>query len=295
MVILSDLAGIKIGDEHPVRIMGVINVSPESFYKGSVRTTPDGIVSLAKKIEEEGADIIDIGAMSTAPYLKTSIPIEEEIKRLSMAIKLVKETVSLPISADTTRSKSAEAAIKAGADIINDVYGLKGDENMARVVSDHDVGLIIAAHGIGQGKGNPIEKVKMALKESLEIARKVGINEEKMVIDPAIGFIRNASLPWYVWDCYVIKNLQQLRELNRPICIAVSRKSFIGKILNLKEPEERLFGSLSATAIAVYNGTHIIRTHDVAATLRVVKLAEFIKKVSLRSSLSQQEHHSVAR
>jgi len=281
MVILSDLAGVKIGDEHPVRIIGVINVSPESFYKGSVRTTPDEIASLAKKMKEEGADIIDIGAMSTAPYLKTEISIEEEIKRLSMAIKVVKETVSLPISADTTRSKSAEVAIKAGADIINDVYGLKSDEDMARVVSDYDVGLIIVAHAIGQSEGNPIEKVMTALKESLDIARKAGISEKKIAIDPAIGFIRNASLPWHVWDCYVIKNLEQLRELNKPICIAVSRKSFIGKILNLKEPEERLFGSLSATAIAVYNGAHIIRTHDVIATLQVIKLVEFIKKVSL--------------
>ncbi|MCP8316108.1 MAG: dihydropteroate synthase [archaeon] len=281
MVILSELDRVKIGDEHPVRIIGVINVSPESFYKGSVRTTPNEIASLAKKIEEEGADIIDIGAMSTAPYLKTAISVEEEIKRLSMAINVVKENVSLPISADTTRSKSAEAAIKAGADIINDVYGLKGDENMAKVVSDYDVGIIIAAHVIEQSEGNPIEKVMMALKESLDIARKAGIPEKKIVIDPAIGFIRNTSLPWYVWDCYVIKNLKQLHEFNKPICIAVSRKSFIGKILNIKEPEERLFGSLSATAIAVYNGAHIVRTHDVIATLQVVRLVEFIKKLSL--------------
>jgi len=280
MVILSELAGIKIGDDHPVRIMGVINVSPESFYKGSVRITPNEIASLAKKMEEEGADIIDVGAMSTAPYLKTMISVEEEINRLSIAIKVVKETVSLPISADTTRSKSAEVAIKAGASIINDIYGLKGDENMARVVSDHDAGLIIAAHAIEQSEGNPIEKVIIALKESLDIARKAGIDERKTAIDPAIGFIRNANIPWHVWDCYMIKNLEKLREIDKPICIALSRKSFIGKILNLKEPEERLFGSLSATAIAVYNSAHIIRTHDVIATLQVVKLAEFIRKVS---------------
>ena len=120
----------------------------------------------------------------------------------------------------------------------------------------------------------------MALKESLDIAGKAGIPEKKIVIDPAIGFIRNTSVPWHVWDCYVIKNLKQLHELNKPICIALSRKSFIGKILDLKEPEERLFGSLSATAIAVYNGAHIIRTHDVIATLQVARLAEFIKKAS---------------
>lgn len=279
MAIFSDLAGVKIGDEHPVRIMGVINVSPESFYKGSVRKSPNEIANLAKKMGEEGADIIDIGAMSTAPYLKTEISIEEEIERLSMAIKVVKETVSLPISADTTRSKSAEAAMKAGATIINDVHGLKGDENMARIVSDYDASLVIAAHAIKHDQGNPVEKINTALKESLNIARKAGIDDEKIVIDPAIGFIRDANIPWQVWDCYVIKNLEKLRELNKPICIAVSRKSFIGKILNQKEPEDRLFGSLSATAIAVYNSAHLIRTHDVISTLQVVRLAEFIRKI----------------
>lgn len=285
MVILSELAGLKIGDEHPVRIMGVINVSPESFYKGSVRTTPNEIANLAKNMEEKGANIIDIGAKSTAPYLKTTISIDEEINRLSLAIKVVKETVSLPISADTTSSKSAEAAIKAGADIINDVYGLKGDENMARVVSSYGVGLIIAAHAIEQSEGKPENKINKALKKSLGIARKAGIDEKKIVIDPAIGFIRNVGVPWHVWDCHVIKNLGQLRRLDKPICIAISRKSFIGKILNLKEPEERLFGSLSATAIAVYNGAHIIRTHDVDATLQAAKLAEFIRKVSYNEYL----------
>jgi dihydropteroate synthase len=283
MTILSNLSGLKIGDEYPVRIMGVINVSPESFYKGSVRTSPNEIANLAKKMEEEGADIIDIGAMSTAPYLKTEIPIEEEIKRLSIAIKVVKETVPLPISADTTRSKSAEAAIKAGATIINDVYGLKGDENMARVISDYNANLIIAAYGIKHNQGDPIKKIKKALKESLDIARKAGIDDKKIVIDPAIGFIRDANIPWYVWDCYVIKNLRKLRELDKPICIALSRKSFIGKILNLNDPEDRLFGSLSAAAIAVYNSAHLIRTHDVIPTLQVVRLAEFIRKLSLYS------------
>ncbi len=279
MAIFSDLAGVKIGDEHPVRIMGVINVSPESFYKGSVRTSPSEIAKLAKRMEEEGADIIDIGAMSTAPYLKTEISIEEEIERLSMAIKVVKETISLPISVDTTRSKSAEAAIKAGATIVNDVYGLKHDVSMAKVVSDYNVGLIIAAHAIKHDQGDPIEKIKMALKESLNIARKAGIDDEKILIDPAIGFIRNENLPWHIWDCHVLKNLEKLRELNKPICIAVSRKSFIGKILDLKEPEDRLFGSLSATAIAVYNSAHLIRTHDVISTLQVARLAEFIRKI----------------
>ncbi|MCP8304043.1 MAG: dihydropteroate synthase [archaeon] len=278
MAIVSELAGVKIGDGHPVRVMGVINVSPESFYKGSIRASPDEIADLAKEIEDEGADMIDIGAMSTAPYLKTEISVEEEIRRLSMAIKIVKETVSLPISVDTTRSRSAEEAVKAGAEIINDVYGLKGDDRMARVVAEYGVGLIIAAHTTHQSEVDPIKRVTNMLDESLDLAREAGIPDDKIVIDPAIGFIRNTGWPWHVWDCYMIKNLQYLRKLGRPICIAVSRKSFIGKILDLKDPEDRLFGSLSATAVAVYNGAHIIRTHDVSATLQTVRLVEFIKR-----------------
>ncbi len=280
MTITSELSGVKVGDGHPVRVIGVINVSPESFYKNSIKTSPDEIARLAKKIEDEGADIIDIGAMSTAPYLKTEISVEEEIRRLSMAIKIVKETVSLPISVDTTRSESAEEAVKAGADIVNDVYGLKGDGNMASVVAEYDVSLIIAAHAKRQSELNPIQRVTTMLQESLDLAREVEISDNKIVIDPAIGFIRKTKWPWHVWDCYILKNLEYLRRLGRPVCVAVSRKSFIGRILNLENPEDRLFGSLSATAIAVYNNAHVIRTHDVSATLQTIRLTEFIKRTS---------------
>jgi dihydropteroate synthase len=117
-----------------------------------------------------------------------------------------------------------------------------------------------------------------ALKQSLKLAQKARIPLEKVVIDPGIGFFRHTELPWYIWDCNVIGNLQKLRILERPIHIGVSRKSFIGKILNQDEPEQRLCGSLSATAIAVFNGAHMIRTHDVASTVEVVRLAEEVRK-----------------
>lgn len=278
MVLSADLAGVKVGDAYPVRIVGVINVSPESFYKSSVKTSPEEIVASALSIVREGADIIDIGAMSTAPYLQTKISTEEETKRLVSAVKAVKQTVKIPVSVDTTRSQPAEAAIKAGADILNDVSGLKNDEEMAKMVAEYDVPLIMVAHEKQQGKGTPIERVTAALRESLLLAQKAGISLEKVVIDPGIGFFRRMELPWYIWDCSVIGSLHKLRVLERPIHIGVSRKSFIGKILNQDSPEQRLYGSLSATAIAVFNGAHMVRTHDVASTVEVVRLAEQIRK-----------------
>ena len=276
--LVANMASLKVGDAYPVRVVGVINVSPESFYKGSIVTTREEIAAATSKMVEEGAEILDVGAMSTAPYLQTEISVDEEKKRLTSAIKVIKEKVNVPVSADTTRSIPAEAAIKAGADIINDVSGLKNDTRMARLVAEYDVPLIIVARdGTPQGR-SPIQRVITALKQSLHIAEGAGISLDKIVVDPGIGFFRQTEYPWYIWDCSVIGNLQKLRKFGRPIHVGVSRKSFIGKILVQENPEQRLFGSLSAAAIAVFNGAHLVRTHDVKATVEVVRLAEYIKK-----------------
>jgi dihydropteroate synthase len=278
MGLWAELAGVKVGDTYPVRIVGVINVSPESFYKGSVRTSSEEIVNTAVGMVKEGADIIDIGAMSTAPYLETEITEKEEVKRLVLAIKAVKQAVKIPVSADTIRSHSAEAAIKAGADIINDVSGLKNDARMVKVAAEYDVPLILVARERHEGDGTPIERVTAALRQSLSLAQKAGVPLEKVVIDPGIGFFRHTKLPWFIWDCHVIANLEKLRVLKRPIHVGVSRKSFIGKILGQDSPEERLHGSLSAAAIAVFKGAHMVRTHDVASTIEAVRLAEHVRK-----------------
>jgi dihydropteroate synthase len=281
MDIFAELAGVRVGDAYPVRVVGVINVSPESFYKGSVKTSQKEIVNTALRMAKEGVDIIDIGAMSTAPYLETEISIEEETRRLVSAVKAVKQAVNIPVSADTTRSRPAEAAVKAGADIINDVSGLKNDARMAKVAVEYDVSLILVAREPHEGKGTPTERVISALKQSLNLTQKAGIPLEKVVVDPGIGFFRHTRVPWYVWDCNIISNLEKLRVLKRPINIGVSRKSFIGKILNQNSPEQRLYGSLSATAIAVYKGVHMIRTHDISPTIEVIRLAERIRKDSM--------------
>ncbi|MEM1538710.1 MAG: dihydropteroate synthase [Candidatus Nezhaarchaeales archaeon] len=285
MEVEADLAGLKVGDRYPVRLMGVINVSPESFYKGSVKQTCEQIAETAKRQAVEGAEVIDVGAKSTAPYLKTWIPVEEEVRRITSAIEAVKSAVQLPVSADTTKAKVAEAAIKAGATIINDVSGLKDDPNMAKTIAEHSVSAVLMAKELKPTAGTPIERVLNALKESLEIARKAGIPENGVVVDPGIGFFRYPEKPWYEWDCEVILNLQRLKPLGRPICVGVSRKSFIGFILHKEKPEDRLYGSLAATTIAVYEGAHLIRTHDVAETKDAIKLTEYIRSLKRRPTL----------
>lgn len=268
-------AGISL--EEP-RIMGVINVSPESFFKGSIRQREDEIIETALKMLEDGASFIDIGAKSTAPYLENQIPVEEEIRRAVWTLSILRDNVDVPISIDTTNAKVAEEAIKVGADIINDISGLKGDPKMVEVAREYDVPLILCAHKDVKDFSDPVHEVINALQESLQIAYKNNIEKEKIAIDPAIGFLRPKYPPWYEWDSKVIANLNLLKMFGLPILVGVSRKSFIGAITGRRDPTERLAGSLGATAIAVWNGANIIRTHDVKETLDAIKITHFIKR-----------------
>lgn len=268
-------AGISL--EEP-RVMGVINVSPESFFKGSIRQREDELIETALKMLEDGASFIDIGAKSTAPYLENQIPVEEEIRRALWALSILRDNVDVPISIDTTNAKVAEEAIKVGADIINDISGLKGDPKMVEVAREYNVPLILCAHKDVEDFSNPVHEVINALQESLQIAYKNNIEKEKIAIDPAIGFLRPKYPPWYEWDSKVIANLNLLKVFGLPILVGVSRKSFIGAITGRRDPIERLAGSLGATAIAVWNGANIIRTHDVKETLDAIKIAHFIKR-----------------
>jgi len=269
-------AGVSLNEP---RIMGVINVSPESFYKGSVRRDEKELVETAVRMVEEGASFIDVGAKSTAPYLETQIPVEEEIMRAVWAIKALRDAVDVPISIDTTNARVAEEAVKAGADVINDVTGLKGDPRMADVASEYGLPVVLCAHGEVRNLSDPVHTVLNFLEESLVIAERHGI--EEVAVDPAIGFLRPEWPPWYEWDSKVIANLNLLKSLGKPILVGVSRKSFIKAITGRENPEERLPGSLSATAIAVLNGANIVRTHDVRETLDAVRVASFIGRYSL--------------
>ena len=273
----ANLGGCGVGEGFPVRIVGAINVSPESFYQGSVARNEDALRQVAHRMVADGADILDVGAMSTAPYLETSISEEEERRRLCWAIETIRQTVSVPISADTTRSAVASAALEAGAAILNDVSGLRGDPAMALAVAQTAQGLILMASEESPGAQEPVATVRSLLAESLGIAREVGIPEGRVVLDPGIGFFRQAAVSWEKWDCEVLRRLQEVATLDCPLLVGVSRKSFIGKILDRPDPADRLFGSLAATVVAVLHGASAVRTHDVAATRDAVRMAEALR------------------
>jgi dihydropteroate synthase len=274
--------------------MGIINVSPESFYKRSVKITTRSISKSAINMEREGADIIDIGGMSTAPYLGNVIPVEKELKRMGRAINIVRKKCNLPISADTPRSAVAREAIKLGVDCLNDITGLKYDENMASVVAESDLPVILGAYESNriikfQSKSTVTGKISSTiklLKDSISIAKKMGIRSNKIIIDPGVGFFRAQGknpfftpmmdIPWYNRDIEIITRLHELeRNFSNPICISVSRKSFIGKLFDLKA-EDRLVPSLVFEIISALNGAKIIRTHNVKETIHALSMCGLI-------------------
>ena len=198
---------------------------------------------------------------------------DEEKKRLLPALEAAKGAVDAPISVDTQSAEVAELALEGGARMINDVSGFKTDPELARVVSESDCSAILMATKERPGDVRSVEEVKLALADSLKVCERHGIDPEKVVIDPGIGFGKGAEL-----DLRILSDLQELSDLNRPVCVGVSRKSFIGEILNLDDPADRLGGSLAATAIAVVNGASVVRTHDPEETLHAVRVAEAIRR-----------------
>ena len=266
--------------------MGVINVSPESFYKNSVKTKVNEIANVATEMQKTGADMIDVGAMSTAPYLETIISVEQETRRMTHAIEVIKSNCSLPISADTPRAEVAKEAIKLGADAINDISGLKYDKKMADIVARSGLPIIIGAYGGRSARisGSVLGTMKV-LNESISIAKSSDIGADNIIIDPAVGFFRAkgknpfftkmTDFPWYIRDIEVISNLKKLKIFSKPICICVSRKSFIGNIFNL-EPEERLIPSAASELICILNSANLIRTHDVRETWQTLLTSELL-------------------
>ena len=280
------LANVGVGGKNPVRIMGILNVSPESFYKKSVNTSKTLIKNTAKLMEDQGADFIDVGGMSTAPYLSTSVSEKIESTRIQNAIKIVQNSTNLPISVDTCRANVAKNALECGVEIINDISGLKYDKNMQDIIFEHQPSLILCAYSPKPVNGNLVTVTKKLLKDSITLAKKSHIPSEKIVLDPAIGFFRRTGKgqfftkiksDWLERDLSILKNLNLIKN-NYPVLISVSNKSFIGKILGKKNPNDRLFGSISAEVVSVINGTDIIRTHDVHATKDAVMIASKLSK-----------------
>jgi dihydropteroate synthase len=272
------VAGIQVGDHYPVRLMGIINVSPESFFKGSVFSSRDDIRRIAEQMTADGADMLDVGARGTAPYLQTEISVEEEMDRLAQAIQTIREVTDRPISADTQTAVVAKAALNVGASILNDVSGLAHDPEMATIATGYKGVLLMANASVTSAQGDPVAVVKDALEAALQRANQAGIAPEHIVLDPGIGFFRDRAISWDSWDRIILQQLPAFRSWGRPLLLSVSRKSVIGKVLGYPDPADRLFGSLGLTALAVYQGAHLIRTHDIAATRDVVRIAEWLRE-----------------
>ena len=257
-------------------LMGVLNVTPDSFSDGGKFFKPEEAVKQGLKLAEEGADIIDIGGESTRPGSEPVI-IEEELRRVIPVIEELTKMIQVPISIDTYKSRVAKEALDSGASMVNDISGLRYDPEMKKVIAKYDVPVVLM-HIKGTPKNmqenphydNLIEEIKTYLIESIKIAKEAGIDEDKIIIDPGIGFGKTPED-----NLKILKNLNEFTELGRPLMVGVSRKSFIGKILNLPT-EERLEGSLASMAAAIMNGANILRVHDVKESKRVAKLVDAI-------------------
>ena len=283
---MTKLGNVGVGGTNPVRIMGILNTSSESFYKKSIKTSKQSISDTVKEMELDGADVIDVGGMSTAPYLSTLISEKEEFDRISKSIKIIQNNSNLPISVDTCRAEVANSALELGVDIINDISGLKYDSKMIKVISKYNPSLILCAFDTKLVTGNPISSTKTLLRKSLAITKKVNFPSNKIVVDPAIGFFRKSGKGkfftkirsnWYERDLKVLQNLKSIKQ-KYPLLISVSNKSVIGKILQKENPLDRLFGSIAAEVVSVLNGADIIRTHNVSETKDAVLVASKLSK-----------------
>ncbi len=273
------MAGVPIGAGRPVVVIGALNVSPESFYVGSIHRAGDELLAAGLAMVEGGAAIVDVGARSTAPYRATEITEDEEAERLGAAVALLAAKLSVPVSADTARPGPARAALEAGARILNDVSGL-ADPRLGELAAKHGVGVILMAspaRGADRAEDGAVETVAAILRGALARARAAGIPDERIVLDPGIGFFREGRVPWPQWDVDVLTGLGRLGALGRPLSVGVSRKSFLGALTGRPDPAERLAGSLAATTVAVLNGAAAVRTHDVRETVDAVRVAERLR------------------
>ena len=269
MVVDVDICGLRIGDGHPVRLMGVINLSKESFYKGSVVST-DSVLEVARKMVDDGATIIDLGARSTWPLAKPPVSREEELQRMLPALDILRDNVDALISVDTIYADVAEGSLKHGADIVNDVSGFTADERMIDIVADHGCPAVVMASEEVPGDPIGMDAIMGSLASIIDRACSKGIDTDRLILDPAIGKWIPEKDP--IYDFETIDQFESLKVFGKPLLAAISRKSCIDAVLH-KPASERLYGSLAATAIVVHKGAHIIRTHDIRETRDVVEVA----------------------
>lgn len=258
----------KIGER--TYIMGILNFTPDSFSDGGKFNNMDDAIKHVKEMIDNGADIIDVGGESTRPG-HTVVPEEEEARRVVPIIRAIKENFDIPISIDTYKAKVAEEAVKAGADLINDVWGFKADKNMAAVAVKYDVPCCLMHNRDNEDYNDIMKDMLEDLKESIQIAKDAGVKDENIMIDPGIGFAKT-----YEQNLEVMDNLEVLKELNYPILLGTSRKRMIGTALDLPV-EERVEGTVSTTVIGIMkDACDFVRVHDVLENFRAAKMTDAI-------------------
>lgn len=257
--------------------MAVLNVTPDSFFDGGRHFHMQAAIDGGLRLEDEGADILDIGGESTRPPYSQVLPVSEELNRILPVIEGLRKRLTIPISIDTYKSGVAREAIGAGAEIVNDIGGLRFDPGLAQVVASSRAGLVLmhsrgkpgAMHGLSRLK-SPLRSVLESLKLRINRALRQGISLQQMIVDPGLGFGKHTED-----NLTLLGRLETFSELRLPVLVGASRKSFLGEVLGLPV-RERLYGSLAAAAVAVLKGSHVLRVHDVRETLQVVRVCDAI-------------------
>jgi dihydropteroate synthase len=261
-------------------VMGILNCTPDSFYPGSRVPETDQAVARALQMIEAGADILDVGGESTRPG-SASVQAEEEVRRVVPVIEKIRERSDVLISIDTRKIEVVEKALDAGADLVNDVSALRGGRALAQCIAARDVPVVLM-HMRGEPKNmqeNPyyedvIAEILEELSESVAFARSCGIGEDRLIIDPGIGFGKRLQD-----NLAILRDLQSLHSLGYPVLVGLSRKSFIGAVLD-KQVEQRLIGTVAANMLALANGADILRVHDVAEAVDTVKIFEAVRRTA---------------
>tara|TARA_Y100001960_G_scaffold219523_1_gene229445 strand:+ start:2490 stop:3320 length:831 start_codon:yes stop_codon:yes gene_type:complete len=254
-------------------IVGVLNLTPDSFYDGGKYNTIDKILKKVEKMVKEGVDILDIGGESTRPFSKR-ISSSLEIKRLLSPLRKIKKNFDIPISVDTMKSEVAEVCLSEGAEIINDATGLMFDQKIAKVVAKYNAALIInhtpEMPERMQEKPyyiNITEEIKSFFHKNIIFSLKAGISKESIVLDPGIGFGKNLT-----HNIELIKNIKEFKKLKLPLMYGVSNKTFIGEITKVKNPRKRIIGSIVTANICIRNGVEMIRVHNVKETKQMISI-----------------------
>ena len=264
------------------RVMGIINVTPDSFADGGDCFLPERAIDRALELEDAGADILDIGGESTRPGA-LPLSVDEELRRVIPVIDQLSKRVSVPVSIDTYKGSVAEAAIDLGAVIVNDISGLSYDPSLASVVAKRGVPVVLM-HNRGRSQQmyreasyqNIGEEIVTELRIAIDRAVNAGISREQIVVDPGLGFAKHARQ-----STVALADLPCLSSLDRPILVGASRKSFLESMLGARSPDNREWGTAGAVAVAAFLGAHIIRVHDVSAHHDVVRVVDTLRSVSV--------------